>query len=142
MNKNGFTLIELLVTIAIIGILSAVGILAYTGFIGGAKEKQATTGLSSIYLAQEEYRSMFGIYYQSSTSCSASTNDSAAINTNLFNGDSILETDNYGFCISNLANTLTYQANAYLSSSTAVLTITNTNLKRKSDDGSTWQNNW
>ena len=36
--KNGFTLIELLVVVAIIGILSSVGVVAYNGYTAGAKE--------------------------------------------------------------------------------------------------------
>ena len=47
-NQKGFTLIELLVVVAIIGILAAVGITAFGGFLGSAKINAATSNQKGI----------------------------------------------------------------------------------------------
>ena len=65
--SQGFTIIELLVVVAIIGILSAVGVVSYSGYKTSAEKKQAEISLNSIYLAEQEYRSNNGNYYLSSS---------------------------------------------------------------------------
>ena len=48
MKQKGFTLIELLVVVAIIGILAAVGVVAYNGYTASAKKVVVKTNLKQI----------------------------------------------------------------------------------------------
>ena len=47
-NKNGFALIELLVVVALISILSAVGVVTYNGYISNAQDKKAQSNFNQI----------------------------------------------------------------------------------------------
>ena len=54
-KQKAFTLIELLVVVAIIGILAAVGVVAYNGYTASAKKKAVETNFSIVvkYLKSE-----------------------------------------------------------------------------------------
>ena len=50
-SSKGFSLVELLVVVAILGILSTVGLVSYNGYVSGTKEKSAKNVMQQISLA-------------------------------------------------------------------------------------------
>jgi len=50
MKTKAFTLIELLVVVAIIGILAAVGVVAYNGYTGAAKKSRLLKQIKKMWL--------------------------------------------------------------------------------------------
>ena len=103
-KSSGFTLIELLVVVAILGIIAAIGIMSYNGYVGSAKKRSAENVMQQISLGQTEYYSDNGIYYRNSTgtSCNPTSTTSSAIETNLLGGtDSITQEMGYELCVAN-----------------------------------------
>ena len=122
--SRGFTLIELLVVVAIIGILSAVGVVSYSGYKTSAEKKQAEISLNSIYLAEQEYRSNNGNYYIGSS-----------IVNELFDGVDDLSGQNYTFSISGNVNSGTFSIQAKSKTSNCTLTM---NEKKKLTESNCW----
>ena len=103
-KSSGFTLIELLVVVAILGIIAAIGIMSYNGYVGSAKKRSAENVMQQISLGQTEYYSDNGMYYRNSTgtSCNPTSTTSSAIETNLLGGtDSITSEMGYELCVAN-----------------------------------------
>ena len=55
-SQRGFTLIELLTVVAIVGILSTLGLVAYRKFITSSKTSEAIYMVGAIRAAEESYR--------------------------------------------------------------------------------------
>ena len=99
-KSSGFTLIELLVVVAILGILGAVGTLAYQGYISGTKKKSTENLMRQIILAETEYYSSNQMYYTGggSNTCAPSISTSENVEKELLSDQNlILDPNNSGF---------------------------------------------
>ncbi len=61
-DNKGFTLVELMITVAILAVLAAVAIPAYSNYINRAKQSDAIIGLKAAQMAQEHYYSENNAY--------------------------------------------------------------------------------
>ncbi|MFW6067477.1 MAG: type IV pilin protein [Myxococcota bacterium] len=61
-REAGFTLVELMVVVVIVGILAAVAIPAFSGYVMRARAAEAPAFLGEIRQRQEAYRAEFGRY--------------------------------------------------------------------------------
>ena len=98
-KEKGFTLIELLIVIAIVGILAAVAIPTYRGYMQRARRADAKTALEQLRAAQEVFRAENGAY----------TNNFALLNAN-WGGPGIIAGDYLLFLAAPTPTTFTGQA--------------------------------
>ena len=82
-NNKGFTLIELLVVVAIIGILAAVGTVAYQGYTSGAKKNATKSNHASVvkFIAAELAKCSMGQSAVMSTSSTGTDSSGQATTT-------------------------------------------------------------
>ena len=86
-RSSGFTLIELLVVVAILGILAAVGLTAYSGYVRSSKIKTAENTLYQVALAQTEFFTDNRIFkVDADVNCPADIDSSQEIETVLLGG--------------------------------------------------------
>jgi len=107
-SMRGFTLIELIVVIGIIGILAAIGVPSYNGYLQNARNKDAQIALRTLAASQETYRLLSGGYYATpgsastssascNTCCSPNQQNSASMAISLLKNTS-LNTNYYYYC--------------------------------------------
>ena len=118
--SKGFTLVELLVVIAIIGILAAVGVPMYQGYISDVKAKDAQNTLQSIALQQKSYFNKQFCFY-----VTGSGDKAGLINTGLFgsefeaDGPIPITNNQYSFEITGTTSTTCTGSNAVTFTATA-----------------------
>lgn len=62
MGKKGFSLMEVMIVVAIVGILAAIAIPSYTGYVTRTKRSEAVTALQTVALYQEKHMAERGQY--------------------------------------------------------------------------------
>ena len=127
--NKAFTLIELLVVVALIAILSTIGIISYSGYTESAAQKAAENSLNAMRVAQEEYKLSNGRYYgPDGNNCSLTSTQN--INRNLFQVTTTSSTDNlteqrYFFCSQESTNTpIKFTLTAKHKTGTGIITLT------------------
>ena len=103
MKSNGFSLIELLVVVAIMGLLASLGLVTYNGYVATTKKTSAKNIMQQMALAQTEYLSNEGKFFESAGTCDTGSNPSQVqreeINTKLLEANTLTEKLGYNACI-------------------------------------------
>jgi prepilin-type N-terminal cleavage/methylation domain-containing protein len=127
---RGFTLIELLVVVAILGIISAIGVVAYGGYQDTARKRSAENTMLQISLSQTEYFSDNSEFYvtNTGTTCTPNQASNTSIATNLL--INVSDDISFNICINNFGANNDYQLRA-VSTTDAACEITWNNVDQQ-----------
>ena len=112
--------------VAILGILAAIGIVSYNGYVDSSKKKSAENIMMQIGLAQTEYYSDTSMYYTtgSGTNCTPTSTTSTDIEKYLLSGADLI-TDEIGFemCIVRVSAPSNFKIIGKSNSSNCTITV-------------------
>ena len=72
-RTNGFTLLELMIAVAILGVIAAIAIPAYNGYIMTSHKTECQNEIAAIKLAESEFFLDNNLYFQGNTAADLGT---------------------------------------------------------------------
>jgi type IV pilus assembly protein PilE len=121
-NQNGFTLVELMVVVAIVGILAAVAVPAYSDYVRRAKVPDATANLATKRVQMEQWFQDNRTYIGATVAGTPCANDTAL-------------SQNFDFSCAVTATTYTITATGKASMAGFAFTVDQSNAKSSTATG-------